>query len=302
MYIVGYWHLFNYTNAFPHYFNFITYNLTLIVLAVFVFISGFLVSGSPNAEHENKTLVFYQRKLLRIFPLYLVALIVFYVFGINNEIVTLKAVFLTSMLFKPAPTTLWFITMIMLFFALVPLLIHASKNLKLFLLVSILFILFFALMEFLFNSVDHRIFIYFPIFCYGIYYSRSERMFSGKQLKFILGVCLIAMLGMTIQNKPEWLVTINECIVASTGAILVFTFARNRAKKFVPNKLILIASFSSFSMYLFHRPLYEVLKNVYFPADGMWQILYLYFCLVIIVLVSWWIQFVYDRCLKALNN
>ena len=72
--IVGFWHLFNYTDAFPAYYKVVTVRLTVVVLGLFVMLSGYLLGGSrPNLSIAG-TWTFYKRRLLRIYPLYVVAL------------------------------------------------------------------------------------------------------------------------------------------------------------------------------------------------------------------------------------
>lgn len=44
VYIVGFWHLFDLTSQFPGYKNAVTHNLTVIILSVFVFLSGYLLA------------------------------------------------------------------------------------------------------------------------------------------------------------------------------------------------------------------------------------------------------------------
>ena len=66
LYIVGYWHLFNYTDAFPQYSNAVTYTMTLIVLGLFVLISGFLIGRREVKPTDNSSSIvgFYKKKLM----------------------------------------------------------------------------------------------------------------------------------------------------------------------------------------------------------------------------------------------
>jgi surface polysaccharide O-acyltransferase-like enzyme len=53
LYIVSYWHMFNYTNPFPLYNNFLTDIITRTILAVLVLISGFYAARGYRIENFN---------------------------------------------------------------------------------------------------------------------------------------------------------------------------------------------------------------------------------------------------------
>jgi surface polysaccharide O-acyltransferase-like enzyme len=66
--------------------------------------------------------------------------------------------------------------------------------------------------------------------------------------------------------------------------------SNDKAKNFI-TKL----SYSSYCMYLFHRPVYIFLKKMYFPFDSLSQLFYLlFFCVPFIILLSYIIQYSYD--------
>lgn len=75
LYIVGFWHLMNYTAQFRGYANELTHRTTVVVLGLFVFLSGHLLAQSRLAPGLAGLKRFLTRRLLRIYPLYLAALI-----------------------------------------------------------------------------------------------------------------------------------------------------------------------------------------------------------------------------------
>lgn len=119
LWIVGFWHLLNYTDALPNYNNPITVMITRFALGSFVFISGYLIGikYSSNTLHLQK---FFRSRFLRIYPLYFFSIVVFSVLYNWSLDLFLKASFFLSMFSPPAPPTLWFITMIGLFYILSP--------------------------------------------------------------------------------------------------------------------------------------------------------------------------------------
>ena len=94
LYIVGYWHLFNYTTFFPEYNNAITNALAKIVLGLLVFVSGFFAGKS--AKRSSSIAEFYIKRLVRIYPLYVLAVMFFYRDGLNDGITSLKSLFFLS--------------------------------------------------------------------------------------------------------------------------------------------------------------------------------------------------------------
>ena len=168
--------MFSYTKAIPEYNNFITYRLTLIILGTFVLISGYFIGLKDIKINKHSIMHFYKKRLLRIYPLYLIAIGLFTFFNLSNLITSIKAGFLISMLIKPAPRTLWFITMLMSFYAISPLLIHASKTIKPSNLITyyLIFIIFLLTYLYLTQMLDIRIVIYFPSFALGVFVARKN--------------------------------------------------------------------------------------------------------------------------------
>jgi peptidoglycan/LPS O-acetylase OafA/YrhL len=94
-YVVGFWHLFDYTSAFPLYENELTTRLTYLFLGVFTLISSYLI-GLNRASQKKSAFHFYKKKPTRIYPLYFLALGSFYLFGIDNTSTLGKSVFYFS--------------------------------------------------------------------------------------------------------------------------------------------------------------------------------------------------------------
>ncbi|MFL6696444.1 MAG: acyltransferase family protein [Vitreoscilla sp.] len=120
LYIVGFWHLMDYTHGLGGYNNAVTVRLTVIVLGLFTFLSGFLLARAPMRLGRSELKRFYAKRLLRIYPLYLLALLAFWALGIADRGIALKAALGISMLYGPPPATLWFVTMILVFYLIAP--------------------------------------------------------------------------------------------------------------------------------------------------------------------------------------
>jgi len=301
LYIVGYWHLFNYTDAFPGYANPVTGCAVSIVLGVFVFVSGF-PNGRPT-EKEIRPIQFYRRRLLRIYPLYAVALLLFYLYGICDAGTALKSLVFVSMFFGPSPYTLWFVTMIMLFYLITPALLGVVESPAKFLLFSgALFLIVFGL-EAAFSTMDRKLLVFFPCYCVGIYCSRhgfKTRLVNCPSMLLLFLLWIVLMLFDSDSWTYRQIGNISE--VLSCSFLISATCYLNEGK-FKRSGIISFISYSSFAMYLFHRPIYSTLISLYFPGDGVLQVVYLgTVCLSLVIFTSWGVQKVYDRARFALSG
>src|SRR4051812_37074523 len=84
IYIAGFWHLFGYSTVWkPNNFA-VFFRITVVALGLFVFISGYLLASGKVIPLGQSTLKFWIRRLIRIYPPYLVAIVVFAGCGLLN--------------------------------------------------------------------------------------------------------------------------------------------------------------------------------------------------------------------------
>jgi peptidoglycan/LPS O-acetylase OafA/YrhL len=84
--------------------------------------------------------------------------------------------------------------------------------------------------------------------------------------------------------------------LAAAGSMVLFGLCSRHSGAFVPSRAVEFVSYASFAMYLFHRPMLTLAKDVFMPQGFLLQWCYLtLLCLPLIVLVSWAIQGGYDR-------
>ncbi|MFT7562114.1 MAG: peptidoglycan/LPS O-acetylase OafA/YrhL [Flavobacteriales bacterium] len=294
LYIVGYWHLFTYTRYFREYFNPYTNVATLGVLALFVFISGFLLSRSYA---NNKNLIqFYLRRVLRIYPLYALAVLAFSLLAINNNAILVKSLYFMSMLDGPAPYTLWFICMLMLLYLITPLLMFLLRyplGIPVFAVTVIVLLITTSRTQ---GGIDLRLLLYFPCFCGGIYCAKYG--LRGPILNLWTGFLLILM-GLAAYNLRGFdreLSALFKVPLILGLAVFVMALCDRFQSVFVESRVVSFLSYGSFSLYLFHRPVYTQLKVFYFPELLYHQFLYLLLVgLPLAILVSWLLQKSYDK-------
>lgn len=290
-YIVSYWHLFNYTQAFRGYYNPFTHNLTRIILASFVFISGYLIASKNFKINWQNILTFWRKRLIRIYPLYALALVLFYWQNIANSQTLIKAAFLLSMFFPPAPYTLWFITMIMIFYLVAPFLLKYANNLNIYLVLTGLLWLIF-----LFKGTS-EISLYFPSFALAIWLRANPQWLDKlQQQQLILTITFVILFVLKITGylSMKWLGI--EIFFINLGAILFYFYSYQIMNRVKYTGLIEQMSYVSFGMYLFHRPIFSFTKSVFFPSGETAQVIYLLgVALPLTIIISWLIQKLYDR-------
>jgi peptidoglycan/LPS O-acetylase OafA/YrhL len=301
LYIVGFWHLFDYTSAFsdtllsliP-----ITERITYTTLALFVFISGYLLGGKKNKALS--TSLFLKKRLLRIIPLYFLAIFLFYLFSIDHSSTLLKALLGISMFYGPAPQTLWFICMLLFFYAITPFLLKIVDAPIKFFATTFTFFLIIIASKACFNGIDPRQILYFPAFILGLYcanfgFSRKPTIQTAAYASLIIGLAIS-----TIQFSSSALTTLKFIPFVTAASYLVFSLCEKYGRHFKNNTTICILSYASFSMYLFHRPIFIAMQKLYYPSNPIWQALYLAGpCLLIIIATAWSIQKIYDNILNS---
>lgn len=310
LYIVGYWHLFNYTDAFPVYNNFVTLRIAKIFLGVFVLLSGYF-SGLSLAKGNSRKHYwsFYQKRLIRIYPLFLTAILAYLLLGLTTPATLLKASLLLSMVLEPAPQTLWFVTMIMLFYAVAPILSNIARHklgVVLFLLVALSSLYIYGAVT---EKLDPRLILYLPIYLAGICIARTN-LFLGEnkhqlgKYHSLLGIFLCAMtielVPSPIQQSASTIMILSAALLFAKGFIGLNEVIRTKPTL---RKMLDLLSYSSFSLYLFHRPIFEILKFYYSHLSGIQQVLFLLLVtLPCSIVISWLIQKLYDAVLTAFTH
>lgn len=168
-------------------------------LALFFFISGFVIYRSnPNTATRTDVVIFFKKRVLRIFPLYWIALVVyFFVF----DVLPLKTAFITynplanwflPFLSVSYPITdvaifalglqgvllrfvthpmpgLWFIGVVLIYYVIYPLINNTSPNRRKFIVNSVVLFGLLLIVQQLTHSVEPRLFTYYGTFVGGIF-------------------------------------------------------------------------------------------------------------------------------------
>jgi peptidoglycan/LPS O-acetylase OafA/YrhL len=301
LYVVGYWHLIPYTTALPGYANWLTEGFKYVALATFVFCSGLLLARQEVGLSPRALWSFYRSRLLRIYPLYLLSLVLFGVFGIASLEQVVEGALLLSMLTPSAMPTLWFVTMIMLFYLLAPWLIRCADQLPSALLAGSVLLTLLIVVHLWLRPIDLRLLVYLPVFMLGILY-RRQRGLAGlvARWRWPLAVLLGLMLPLSrVGNEWSVLGALTLVPLAGAGALVMIAFSESIARR-VHGSSIRFLAYASFGLYLAHRLVFKGVIAIYFPVDGWVQVGYLLLsALPLSMLLGYCAQRIYDHFLDV---
>ena len=249
-------------------------------LGLFVFTSGYLLNLKKQTFPDWRVArSFFLKKLLRILPLYCIALILFcFMYNMNEPIKIIIHILglqliLRSESFSPM-WTLWFIGMIIPYYALFILLKidTVSRFYKALFLISWPIII--LEMGLLFDLTDLRLALYYGIFFFGIYCAETDLLKRTKRasilaFSWVLAFCLILygnydFLRLPFENMRTF-VQINALMLCFILAIYaIFSYLTEHIKD---GRVIELIAYSSYGAYLFHRPVWYVLEKLLSRLD-----------------------------------
>lgn len=284
-----------------------------VLLGIFFFISGYFTGRSFQKENKGSVTFFFSR-MVRIFPPYLLA-VVLYIFLLG---VTLKKfnlfVYLTGTHFIFAPNyakivlTLWYVGAIILFYLIFSLLlanIHSTRGLIIG--AAIVFAVIYALHQWT-GLIDQRFFKYYTVFLTGILCVRLDPLanwLSGRQilLKFVFAVFgLFVFSQVLVLNSVSPLYISGTVFFIISWVILLFALA-TKVKSPTILKLAVLISYASFFVYLIHRPLWALLLTVFPVNTAGGQVFFkIVPAAILIFTLSYYLQSGYDRLLTKFRR
>ena len=258
---------------------------------MFTFMSGCLTSYKGNVY------LFYKRRFLRVVPPLVISCILMYLTGYQrlsfaNYFLTCVGLYIFC---DPLPQTIWYISMIIMFYFFTPLLLTKSKRYRIINFVSIYGILVFLRF---FYEIDDRILIYFPFYFLGVGMDKYKFIEISYQKGLVLFGCgSISFIVLCFLNRymPEM---VSNLVNALIGCILIYGLCISIFPIVKHTKWIKIIAYSSMFMYLFHRPLYEIIINKFLCGFSLLYLL----MLVSLVIISYYSQHIYDYFIKKIEN
>lgn len=286
-------------------------------LSIFVYISGYLQSYSHyDFSRWQDVRRFFIKKVIRIYPLYIFALIIFVSIiaptdfkGFIVHLLGLQIVL--SPAFCDPIITLWYVGLIMFFYVIFVILKKYGDTPQRTLVLVVAIPLIAIALRLVFQIIEKRFFVYYLIFIAGIY---SPKLFNADHLRpritFIASSVLLTTTYylylshvypyiINEATRPTLFSIVGlEALVSVSIIMICFAWiSHNICLKinYLP-KLFELISYSSYCMYLLHRPLWWAMLQVFNPANNMLRGLYLSgLGIPILIFLSFLIQNSYDK-------
>jgi peptidoglycan/LPS O-acetylase OafA/YrhL len=296
-------------------------------LSLFLFISGYFLSRpNPSFEKWGDVRRFILKRYVRIFPLYIVAFFLFV--AINGgvwdasrirdsltvcsfilNLLGLQVIFASK---SCVPLlTLWFVGLILSYYYLFVILARAGRTMIRFIALILIIPLFATAVMHWAGLMDERFLLYWAVFIAGILegkYRLLERMRPSHivllSLLFIVSFSLYVAFSYPEEIPParpsvlslagmKAFVLLNAIMLSFVP--LVFACARGivRAGRCAVLQKI---GFASFCIYLFHRPVWWLMTDMYSPTNLVMKVAYLALLgIPLSILLSYYLQRFYDR-------
>lgn len=304
--IVGYWHLRVYCGV-----SYVTPLLSFpgdeyitgVVLGLFMYLSGYFISKYTFVNFWEDAKKFLYKRLIRFYLLYAISVFLLFILGYNSHfggLCLIKTLTVTSTYLLPQPRTLWFFSMLALFYIFTPFIMRKPiKSIGLFF--SVIYAISLMLHFLLPLGIDSRFFWCFPIYCGGLF------MGNKKDLAAVIStnkVGLIAFIVIAIQFALIYFCPLQyQYIQYFTLPVgIVFVLFVSRLVALMPVKWIVSKiAYCSMCAYLFHREIYMGLMEIYdvFSLDFAFWFSALTF-LPICLICSYYIQWLYDKFVNHL--
>jgi peptidoglycan/LPS O-acetylase OafA/YrhL len=295
-YIVGIHHLNDYTSrlfAGP-----VDKALTFISLGTLVYTSGYVLAHKYGSlDSLSAVRLFVTRRFLRIYPLYLLALLLFAFCSLLPYRSLLRDALLLNMFWGTPVATLWFVEMICLYYLLLPLITFRAGIRGIILRGSLIGAVLTGIH--LFSGVlEVRLVLYWPVFFLGVVAARHGRL-SALMNNGRFAVMSAVLCGFSSLLCLHWATTELQYLprlVFTLTALSPVLFAGQVMASHADHRIFPRLSYASYCMYLFHRVVFWFLLQVYHPKTALATLAYLVLIgLPLLYVITARIQSLYDR-------
>lgn len=296
-YIVGIYHNLGYAGTY-YYTEAGILSLVYSSLGVFTFLSAFLLSSKYDFSSKQSIVLFYKKRIVRVWPLFALSSFLLVLIHFNALIPTLKGLVGLSPFWKPAPTTMWYVAMLISLYAITPFVVGSGsivcQCIKVLIVMSLI-----GVVQLVFNTVVPKTFNYYTVYLIGLllgrnYYDSTMRFLSSKKTLFVAVIWLALFLTTCISHN-NWIKSVSGVvgIVAVMNCCILFSKCFHSRQFFL--RLTSLLSYSTFCAYLFHREVIWLLLRIRALNSGWPVFLYMLFIGVPFTFaVAYLIQRMYD--------
>jgi len=292
-------------------------------LGLFTFLTGYLLNRKKERfKNPESAFKFLKKKIIRIFPLYYLALIAFiYIYQLFSpltiaiHLVGLQLLF-ASPTFQPI-ITLWFIGLIFIYYCLFIAINYQNLSKFYRILIIILFPLIIGILRMGFKITDFRLILYYGVFMFGIFCAEVNffEQHLWHKISFLIPILFILVFSINFKVETEYGLTkinLGLSYLLINLLELFFILFIYKISHLIPinhlsRKLIELISYCSYCMFLFHRPLWFVIKNILQQTLEIHNFYLMTALLVILgipilVVGSYYLQNFYDKYIIKLGD
>jgi peptidoglycan/LPS O-acetylase OafA/YrhL len=280
------------------------------LLGAFFFLAGYFFDMSIQ-RHSNNMALFIRSRFIRVFPPYWFAFLFFILMYTLKKFDTLVYFLNLQVIFSPTFVkpllTLWYISLLFVFYIVFGALLWKIKsNLTLFI-VSIAVFLVLYIVHLFSGLFDQRFFVYFFIFLSGVYFYRFEDVrerlfrlaFGYKVLLAALAVWVFWLVQVAELEWRNWLYILADNFFILTWVLMWLAIFRTKIGSW---KIWVFFSVASYFAYLLHRPIWYGLELLVDPAIFGGEVAFHAVpASIVVLIVSYFLQLGYDRLLAALR-
>jgi peptidoglycan/LPS O-acetylase OafA/YrhL len=282
------------------------------LLGAFIFISGYLTSITLYRKEISDLPGYYRSRSIRLFIPYIVALLLF-IFILGIQVSTQELIihiFGLQILLSPGYSdpilTLWFISLLVILLFITPILIVSARKVT-HLFASYLIIFMSSIfIHTTFDLIDIRYFYFFPTFVIGslIGVSKglpmvktSNELLVGGCLGLALGVFMISKNDLTYILDLDLLHILWSTLFILSSIVLIFRSSQWLLHFRFAQDLFLYIATGSFFVYLFHRPLWEILYHLFGITDSQTEVIVNLTSIPLVFVLANTFQTLYERVL-----
>ena len=268
--------------------------------ALFFFISGYLIYLNNSKFDSKKDIVkFYKKRVLRIYPLYVLAILSCMLLSIiignvmlfgdirfHTPFEIIASILGLQMVFYPKlvaePLVLWFIGMILIFYIIYPLAMYFSRqNIVKYIILSCFAIGLLVLVKVFTGFIGGGVFEYYFVFVAGVLAAWIQ-IFKSNHIKILnitswiifLGCIFITQVIHPSIGDAEHL-SLSLSVIIPVGLVILLRMIYGISAVFVlysafdiikPEKkisdIIVKGAFAAYAVYLFHGPFFSIINKV----------------------------------------
>ena len=297
LYIIAFWHLSGYSEVFIVPYGEFLKNASL---GLFMFVSGYLLGAKYKIHSVKDAWQFITKRLLRLYPLYALSLFLFWLHSAISTKTLVCSLLGISSFFPPQPPTLWFVSMLLVFYVVFVFLSGRKTQHKI--IISALLYVCLFLLYYSNKAIDHRILYYFPCFFIGMIVSDHPLSKWKKGWFFVVSLCIFLLGVWLIDSRTISVFVLMRGVISLTGGFLFIFLAYWLSASQVIAKVFIPLSYASMAAYMFHRQIISFIRFIYWPEPSMWRVIFLYFvCIPVVLVAGYVIQFCYDKLIKKLK-